>query len=612
MLQAPGPVLARRWLDGTGSAWTTPSGRRIRPSGRWRRGPAIVCRLAAMMRQFRIHRVAAPAASALLLIVLLPGVAHAHAQLDKPTPADKATVTQPVTVVSGIFVERVNAGRQQPRRQARGRWHRRPGWRRSEQRQADGRDAGDAARVRCRTSSNGRRSRSTTASWPGHLDVHGRRRADRLTDPGDDRDTGRQRHRRADRVAPLADPVPAYAPPSAGPTPAPSAGGDTTGSGSDVVVPIIVALIVLGAGAAYLLSRRNRPTDLDVIRASAARAWQRSLARWRVGLALVAARDGRGPCPEPDLHQPAAARGLRRRRGDRGRAVVRVRHRPRRPGGATRPRPRPASLPPAWLRIGAARHRTRRLGRGSSPRGSPAGRATARSRRSSCGSTAGSAWPSSARSSGRPGTSSTRSRRSTTSAPRSSADSGPGLGTGRLPGSGSGAGRRRSASRPSSGWSSSMQAGPSTPVRRRRRLHRLHARDDGPVRARRVALAGRDLHRLVPPPRPPAPGSGSSTRTAGSPTRSFGSGLLEPGWSAADVTLVAFGVSSIIFDGLSQTQAFFDLFGAPGVVPRTLILFGVPRARGPARVRGGADGRARRDRGRVCCRSRSATSSPTT
>jgi hypothetical protein len=55
--------------------------------------------------------------------------------------------------------------------------------------------------------------------------------------------------------------------------------------------------------------------------------------------------------------------------------------------------------------------------------------------------------------------------------------------------------------------------------------------------------------------------------------RSFGSGLLEPGWSAADVTLVALGVSSIIFDGLSQTQAFFDLFGAPGIAERTVILF---------------------------------------
>ncbi len=56
--------------------------------------------------------------------------------------------------------------------------------------------------------------------------------------------------------------------------------------------------------------------------------------------------------------------------------------------------------------------------------------------------------------------------------------------------------------------------------------------------------------------------------------RAFGSGLLEPGWSAADVTLVAFGVSSIIFDGLSQTESFFSLFGAPAILERTLLLFG--------------------------------------
>ncbi len=55
--------------------------------------------------------------------------------------------------------------------------------------------------------------------------------------------------------------------------------------------------------------------------------------------------------------------------------------------------------------------------------------------------------------------------------------------------------------------------------------------------------------------------------------RPFGSGLLEPGWSPADVTLVAFGVSSIIFDGLSQTETFFNLFGAPGIIERTVILF---------------------------------------
>ena len=48
---------------------------------------------------------------------------------------------------------------------------------------------------------------------------------------------------------------------SVAPTPVPSADGSSTGSGSDVLLPIIVALIVLGAGAAYLLSRRNRPPD---------------------------------------------------------------------------------------------------------------------------------------------------------------------------------------------------------------------------------------------------------------------------------------------------------------------------------------------------------------
>jgi hypothetical protein len=56
--------------------------------------------------------------------------------------------------------------------------------------------------------------------------------------------------------------------------------------------------------------------------------------------------------------------------------------------------------------------------------------------------------------------------------------------------------------------------------------------------------------------------------------RSFGSGLLEPGWTWADVGLVALGVGSILFDGLSQTQIFFDLFGAPGILGATVLLFG--------------------------------------
>ncbi len=69
-----------------------------------------------------------------------------------------------------------------------------------------------------------------------------------------------------------------------------------------------------------------------------------------------------------------------------------------------------------------------------------------------------------------------------------------------------------------------------------------------------------------------APCSPSSTRTGGSVAAPFASGLLEPGWSRADVTLVALGVGSILFDGLSQTQIFFDLFGAPGTAVKTVLL----------------------------------------
>ncbi len=61
-------------------------------------------------------------------------------------------------------------------------------------------------------------------------------------------------------AAPSASAAPSV-PATAAPTASPSPDSTDAGSGSDVVVPIIVALIVLGAGAAYLLTRRNRPTD---------------------------------------------------------------------------------------------------------------------------------------------------------------------------------------------------------------------------------------------------------------------------------------------------------------------------------------------------------------
>jgi len=55
--------------------------------------------------------------------------------------------------------------------------------------------------------------------------------------------------------------------------------------------------------------------------------------------------------------------------------------------------------------------------------------------------------------------------------------------------------------------------------------------------------------------------------------RSFASGLLEPGWSVPDAALAALGVGSILFDGLSQTQPYFDVFGAPGTLEETVLLF---------------------------------------
>lgn len=56
--------------------------------------------------------------------------------------------------------------------------------------------------------------------------------------------------------------------------------------------------------------------------------------------------------------------------------------------------------------------------------------------------------------------------------------------------------------------------------------------------------------------------------------RPFASGLLLPGWRREDLALIGVGTASILFDGLSQTQPWFDVFGAPGVPIKTLQLAG--------------------------------------
>ncbi len=54
--------------------------------------------------------------------------------------------------------------------------------------------------------------------------------------------------------------------------------------------------------------------------------------------------------------------------------------------------------------------------------------------------------------------------------------------------------------------------------------------------------------------------------------RDFASGLLGGSWSVADVVMIGLGTGSILFDGLSQTQIWVDVFGLPAALPQTMIL----------------------------------------
>ena len=55
--------------------------------------------------------------------------------------------------------------------------------------------------------------------------------------------------------------------------------------------------------------------------------------------------------------------------------------------------------------------------------------------------------------------------------------------------------------------------------------------------------------------------------------RPYAAGLFEPGWTTGHVALVAVGTGSILFDGLSQTRAWFDLVGLPSLPAATAQLF---------------------------------------
>jgi methionine-rich copper-binding protein CopC len=205
-----------------------------------------------MMLHFPIRRLAAPAVTALLLALVVPGLVAAHAELDTPTPADKSTVTTPVTEVSGTFTQRVKVdGSRLVVKDVTGATV-----------AQGGRDPG-----------NNKRMVATPATPLGS----GNYLVEWTTISADDDELARGTWTFTVTVAPSPSPspaataaasataaatrsaIPSSAPPTLAPSPTPSAGGTTSGSGSDVILPIVIALIVLGAGAAYLFSRRDRP-----------------------------------------------------------------------------------------------------------------------------------------------------------------------------------------------------------------------------------------------------------------------------------------------------------------------------------------------------------------
>jgi len=194
---------------------------------------------------------------AVIAAVSLPGIAAAHAELVTPSPADKSTATEPVTIVSGVFSEAMTPdGSSLIVKDATGATI------------ATGTvDPGDDTRM-VATPGEPLGSGAYAVEWTAvATDGHVER--------------GKWTFKVAVAPTPSPTPVPTAAPtavataaptpaptqaapttvPSTGPTPVPAAGSGTTGTGGEVVLPIVVALIVLGAGAAYLLTRRNRPTD---------------------------------------------------------------------------------------------------------------------------------------------------------------------------------------------------------------------------------------------------------------------------------------------------------------------------------------------------------------
>lgn len=200
-----------------------------------------------MTRHDPARRLAALLLATGLLALAVPAVVLGHAELDTPTPADKSTVTTPVTTVSGTFTQSIKT---------------------------DGSSlvVKDASGLTVAQGTVDATNRKLMTATPAAALPNGAYTVQWTTVSADDGELARGTW--TFTVAVALSPSPTATPaasastaataaptptPSAtvAPSPSPSGSGSTTGSGSDVILPIIVALVILGAGAAYLLSRRR-------------------------------------------------------------------------------------------------------------------------------------------------------------------------------------------------------------------------------------------------------------------------------------------------------------------------------------------------------------------
>jgi methionine-rich copper-binding protein CopC len=191
---------------------------------------------------------------ATMLVLAIPGLALGHAELETPTPADKSLVPPPVSEVSGIYSEAMTPnGSSIVVKNTSGATV------------ASGSvDPEDDTRM-VATPAPPLGIGTFTVEWTSvALDGHVERGTWTFTvgvaAPPVSSPTGTPVASIAPTAAATGSAVAPTSSPSTVPSPAPSADGTDSQGGADVVLPIIVALLVLVAGAAYLLTRRNRPS----------------------------------------------------------------------------------------------------------------------------------------------------------------------------------------------------------------------------------------------------------------------------------------------------------------------------------------------------------------